>query len=395
MARRTGSALSALVLLALIAGAAATGSSVHLVGSKGEKYVRAGEPAPLCQHGLAHALAAAVGLAPPRAAGADGSAAASAGEALVARDALSRPRAAVFLSLAGLKEQASHVATIFGDRLARRADVAAGTGRQSASPILGALEAVAKANPDVPVREMRSRRRRAAAIGPRAAGGPALRPPPPPPLPPPKRRLCTAAHPGPALTLRPLPPSHPSSSEQIAPLGGDAACGDACQEAALAALAPQIGAAYAPAAGGAPMAGALTLTPAVTFDLSRPADRAFAAELASLYAAASARNGAPSLADDVELMAGTLTALQGVADAYGADSAAYAAAADALVADLRVSVAQLDAAFGGDAVYALGFVPAGAGAEARAATRRLLGVRSRLLLPRPPLLLLLRPLPCR
>jgi len=231
------------------------------------------------------------------------------GEALVARDALSRPRAAVFLSLAGLKEQASHVATIFGDRLARRADVAAGTGRQSASPILGALEAVAKANPDVP----------------------------------------------------------------IAPLGGDAACGDACLEAALAALAPQIGAAYAPAAGGAPMAGALTLTPAVTFDLSRPADRAFAAELASLYAAASARNGAPSLADDVELMAGTLTALQGVADAYGADSAAYAAAADALVADLRVSVAQLDAAFGGDAVYALGFVPAGAGAEARAATRRLLG----------------------
>lgn len=47
-----------------------------------------------------------------------------------------------------------------------------------------------------------------------------------------------------------------------------------------------------------------------------------------------------------------------VAAAYGRDSAAYKAAADALVATLRAAVAKLDAGFGGDVVYSVAVVDA-------------------------------------
>ncbi|KAK9828754.1 hypothetical protein WJX72_001930 [[Myrmecia] bisecta] len=155
---------------------------------------------------------------------------------------------------------------------------------------------------------------------------------------------------------------------------GLSGCSDACVEQLLKETLAGLGGSYSPGPG--PMTGIVNLPsstsgPPVQLDLGSLAERLWATELATLHQTVAdviaekvrrEAQGEDSGPAAPELLEATLVGMQGVLEAHGADSAQYAAAWAALVAELRGAQDKLSKAFNNrlvSQISLLGEVPAG------------------------------------
>lgn len=142
--------LAVALLLALVLGAQC---NVLLMDSKGSA-LKEGAPTKCNQHGLATTLAALSGLVPPQTS--DTVDAGAARDVVARSNVFERPRASVFVHVAGLgKEMVQQgLSAIFERKKQRTIEVESQPGSSLAATTASAFQAVAAANPDVKVRRL-------------------------------------------------------------------------------------------------------------------------------------------------------------------------------------------------------------------------------------------------